>query len=60
MEKVMTVKGNPGLLRKFHSIRNIPTAAKAPTYTLAIDPSVTNIFIVIDEDGGRASKSKMS
>jgi hypothetical protein len=60
MEKVITGKGTAGIVCIFHSISNIPTAAKAPTCTLTIDPSVTNVFIVIDEDGGRASKSKMS
>ncbi len=56
----MAGKGTAGVLGIFHSISNIPTAAKLPTCTLTIDPTVTNIFIVIDQYGGRASKSKMS
>ena len=56
----MTGKGTAGVLRIFHSVWNIPAAEKQPICKLTMDLSATNIFIVIDEDGGRASKSKMS
>lgn len=45
----MIDKGTASVVRIFHSILNIPMPAKVPTCTLTIDPSVTNISVVIDE-----------
>jgi hypothetical protein len=58
IEMVITGNGTPGA-DVFFTREHNQYVSKEPTWTLTMDPNVTHIFIIIDEDGGRASKIKI-
>ncbi len=58
IETVITGNGVPGLTDVFVRRRN-KNVSKRPTSTLTMDPNVRHIFIIIDEDGGRANNTKI-
>ncbi len=57
IEKGMTGKDTPGTDDFFIKEDN-QSVSKEPTWTLIMVPNVTYIFVMIDEDGGRANTTK--
>jgi hypothetical protein len=58
IETVITGKGTPGAGKMFSRDCN-QSLSTQPTWTLIMDPNATHIFVIIDENGGRVSKSKI-
>ncbi len=58
IETVITGKDTPGADDRFTTERN-QYVSKEPTWTPTIVPNVTHTLIIIDEEGGRASKTNI-
>ncbi len=58
IEPVIIGKGKPGADNCFITEYN-QYVSKEPTWTPTIVPNVTHTLIIIDEEGGRASKTNI-